>query len=148
MNGRDIERDLSDFFRDTPAPRPSDQLRESVAAARGEPVESGLGRHTIGAHRPAQLLLSLVGLAASIVLTGGWDGSQKNDVWRSTDKGATWTMVNASAGWTPRSGHSMVVIPDGSIILTGSGAWRCTLSTSDRPCSGMKQPRPSMTTFP
>jgi Kelch motif len=71
MNGRDIERDLSDFFRDTPAPRPSDQLRESVAAARGEPVESGLGRHTIGAHRPSQLLLSLVGLAASIVLTGG-----------------------------------------------------------------------------
>jgi hypothetical protein len=71
MSGRDIERDLSDFFRDTPAPRPSDGLRETVAAARRESVGSGIGRYTGGAHRPPQLLLSLVGLAASIVLTGG-----------------------------------------------------------------------------
>ena len=52
----------------------------------------------------------------SIVLMGG---SQRNDVWRSTDEGATWVQVNASAGWSGRSRHSSVVMPDGSIVLTG-----------------------------
>jgi PKD repeat protein len=55
----------------------------------------------------------------SIVLTGGWDGSNKNDVWRSTDNGATWAQVNASAGWSARHAHSSVVMPDRSIVLIG-----------------------------
>ena len=57
----------------------------------------------------------------SIVLTGGFDGSLKNDVWRSTDSGATWTQMTASAGWTARDYHSTVAMPDGSIVLTGGG---------------------------
>ncbi len=55
----------------------------------------------------------------SIVLMGGWDGSLKNDVWRSTDNGTTWAKINASAGWTARYSHSSVVMPDGSIVLMG-----------------------------
>jgi photosystem II stability/assembly factor-like uncharacterized protein len=57
----------------------------------------------------------------SIVLMGGYDYSNEyeNDVWRSTDKGATWTFMTKNAGWTPRSGHSSVVMPDGSIVVMG-----------------------------
>ncbi|MFA5415166.1 MAG: kelch repeat-containing protein [Methanoregula sp.] len=55
----------------------------------------------------------------SIVLMGGWDGNNKNDVWRSTDNGATWVQVNASAGWVARHAHSSVTMSDGSIVLTG-----------------------------
>ncbi len=65
----------------------------------------------------------------SIVLIGGIDngGSDKTDVWRSTDKGATWTEVNANPGWTIRGDQSSVVLPDGSIVTMGGGyndTWR------------------------
>jgi len=58
---------------------------------------------------------------SSIVLMGGLDshGIYLNDVWRSTDYGVTWTQMTASAGWSPRSFHSSVVMPDGSIVLMG-----------------------------
>ena len=64
---------------------------------------------------------SVVMADGSIVLMGGHIGtnSHKNDVWRSTNEGVTWTQVNASAGWVPRSYSSSVVMPDGSIVLTG-----------------------------
>jgi PKD repeat protein len=57
----------------------------------------------------------------SILLTGGYTfgSGYGNDTWRSTDSGATWTQVNASSGWTTRISHTTVVMPDGSIILTG-----------------------------
>ena len=59
----------------------------------------------------------------SIVLMGGLDsnfGSPfRNDTWRSTDQGATWTRVNESAGWPARQAASSVVLPDGSIVVTG-----------------------------
>jgi len=61
----------------------------------------------------------------SIVLMGGtvdtewWGPLPSNDVWRSTDKGATWTQMTAGAGWAARYEHSSVVLPDGSIVLTG-----------------------------
>ena len=42
----------------------------------------------------------------SIVLMGGYDGDDKNDVWRSTDKGVTWTQQTGSAGWSARVSHS------------------------------------------
>jgi len=73
----------------------------------------------------------------SIVLMGGsWNYSvgNKNAVWRSTDNGATWMLVNASAGWSARSAHSIVAMPDGSIVLMGgidgsgekNDTWRST----------------------
>ena len=59
----------------------------------------------------------------SIVLMGGSTNfavtGAMNDVWRSTDDGTTWMEVNASAGWLPRVAQSSVVMPDGSIVLTG-----------------------------
>ena len=55
----------------------------------------------------------------SIVLTGGSDDENKNDVWRSDDKGVSWTLVNESAGWNARYMHSTAALPDGSIVLTG-----------------------------
>jgi hypothetical protein len=61
----------------------------------------------------------------SILLMGGFywsnaDGSNNmNDVWRSTDGGKGWTQMAAPAAWSARSGHSSVVLPDGSIVLMG-----------------------------
>ena len=59
----------------------------------------------------------------SIVLMGGrssyYEDNYKNDVWRSTDNGATWEEMTESAEWSARSGHTSVVLSDGSIILMG-----------------------------
>jgi PKD repeat protein len=63
----------------------------------------------------------------TIVLTGGFatDDSHgthngpKNDTWKLFYNTATWMRVNASSGWVPRDGHSMVALPDGSIVLMG-----------------------------
>lgn len=61
----------------------------------------------------------------SVLILGGYcwvDGIGHvyyNDVWRSTDRGATWTCINGSAGWTPRAAPSVVVLPDGGIVLSG-----------------------------
>jgi formylglycine-generating enzyme required for sulfatase activity/photosystem II stability/assembly factor-like uncharacterized protein len=64
----------------------------------------------------------------SIVLMGGFDmdRNSKNDVWRSTDQGATWTLMTANAAWVPRSNHTSVVLPDGSIVLMGGDAGNAT----------------------
>jgi hypothetical protein len=70
----------------------------------------------------------------SIVLMGGLTGTDKNDVWRSTDNGVTWTQLTSSAGWSVRDSHTSVVMPDGSIVLMGGGngitlfndVWRST----------------------
>jgi len=66
MNGRDIEHDLSEFFRRTETPEPSLRLRAAVAAAR---VESPRSRLTT--FRRPRTAFSLLGLAASIVLAAG-----------------------------------------------------------------------------
>ena len=42
-----------------------------------------------------------------IWVMGGYDGSNRNDVWSSTD-GKTWTQVNAAADWKARRGHTSV----------------------------------------
>jgi len=61
----------------------------------------------------------------SIILMGGWSHHvdagivYMSDVWRSTNNGATWTQMTASAGWSPRSDHTSVALPDGSIVLMG-----------------------------
>ena len=52
-----------------------------------------------------------------IILMGGNDGVLKHDVWPSIDStGATWD-VPTVAGWSARSGHTSVVVSDGSNVL-------------------------------
>ncbi len=72
---------------------------------------------------------------SSIVLMGGQPQNSHgtNDVWRSTDNGATWTQITANAEWSPRTYHTSVAMPDGSIVLMGGGwlpgsndVWRST----------------------
>jgi hypothetical protein len=55
----------------------------------------------------------------SIVLMGGYDGSYRKDVWRTTDQGATWTIMTSNAGWTGRYLHTSVAQADSSIVLIG-----------------------------
>ncbi len=43
---------------------------------------------------------------------------------------SSWTEVNSNANWTGRSGHSIVTLPDGSILLTG-GATALSTSKND-----------------
>ena len=65
----------------------------------------------------------------SIVMTGGWykvPQNSFNDTWRSTDQGKTWVLMNGSSGWALRSSHSMVALPDGSIVLTGGYCFTST----------------------
>jgi PKD repeat protein len=72
----------------------------------------------------------------SIILMGGRDAAvtNYNDIWRSPDNGTTWSLVSATAPWIARTGHTSVVMPDGSIILMGgysasgdlNDVWRST----------------------
>jgi PGF-pre-PGF domain-containing protein len=50
---------------------------------------------------------------------GGYYNGGMNDVWQSKDAGTTWTRLTAGAGWSARRGHTSVVLPDGSIVITG-----------------------------
>jgi len=74
----------------------------------------------------------------SIVISGGWDGTRQDDVWRSIDEGLTWTLQNGTPGWDGRNAHVMVSYPNGNITLAGgyksSGSlrdvWRSTTNGS------------------
>jgi len=69
MSDRNVDHDLSEFFRRVSTPEPSVRLRNAVADARtAEHAGGGLGRRFAGDSR---LGLSLVALAASIVLSAG-----------------------------------------------------------------------------
>jgi len=66
----------------------------------------------------------------SIILVGG---TFTQDVWKSTDAGESWTQQTATAGWSVRYQHSVCVMTDGSIVLTGgrydtakNDVWRST----------------------
>jgi len=68
----------------------------------------------------------------TIVLMGGYNGNNWNDVWRSSDQGPSWENI-ACAEWSQRSGSSSVVLLDGSILLMGgtdgstwNDVWRST----------------------
>jgi PKD repeat protein len=68
-----------------------------------------------------------------VLMGGGHENTNLNDVWRSTDNGITWTQMTAHASWSPRNTMSGVVVPDGSIILMGgydgsfrNDVWRST----------------------
>ena len=66
MSDRDVERELTEFFRQTGTPGPSPQLRDAVVAARLGPSR----RRALASGAP-RVALSLLGLAASIVLAVG-----------------------------------------------------------------------------
>lgn len=66
MNGRDVERDLREFFERAETPEPSAGLLAATAAARLRP-----GPTRMRGRRDARLGLSIAGLAASIVLAAG-----------------------------------------------------------------------------
>jgi PKD repeat protein len=65
---------------------------------------------------------SMVSLSnGHIVLTGGstLEPGWKKDAWVSSDEGVTWTEQTADMGWSGGTGHTMVVMPDDTIILMG-----------------------------
>ena len=51
----------------------------------------------------------------SVFVMGGWDGSSKNDVWKTVNGGASWILVTSSAGWTGKKirnlSNSLPVLP-------------------------------------
>ncbi len=84
--------------------------------------------------RSRQYFSSIVLSDGSILVMGGQEpyGGAKNDVWRSNDKGATWSLVTAAAAWAPRSSHTSVALPDGSIVVMGGQVERDnTVSSSN-----------------
>jgi len=52
---------------------------------------------------------------------GGLGSNVLNQVWASSDNGVTWVEQTAAAGWTRRHQHTMVLLNDGSLILSGGG---------------------------
>ncbi|MFA6333315.1 MAG: sialidase family protein [Methanoregula sp.] len=80
---------------------------------------------------PRESLSSAVMPDGSIIVSGGTlPGGyvQFSDVWRSIDKGTTWTKVTADAGWSPRYGHGMVALSNGTIVITGGYTFGPTYS--------------------
>lgn len=58
--------------------------------------------------------------SGSILITGGAAGfSSMSDVVVSSPDGSTLTRVASSAPWSARGGHTMVALPDSSIVLIG-----------------------------
>jgi hypothetical protein len=73
---------------------------------------------------PRDSLAIVVASDGSIIVSGGTlqgGYTQFSDVWRSVDGGVSWTQMkpNDANGWSPRYGHRTVLMPDGSIVLTG-----------------------------
>jgi len=60
----------------------------------------------------------------SIVLFGGMDRgwNELSDVWQSKDEGVTWRKLTSSAPWGKRALHASVVMPDGTVVLTGGNS--------------------------
>ena len=48
---------------------------------------------------------------------GFTDDTQLVDVWGSDDDGATWELVADEPGFSPRSGHGVVVAPNGDLLV-------------------------------
>jgi PKD repeat protein len=58
----------------------------------------------------------------SIIITGGYNYALAlgyNQTWRSTNNGATWALINSNPGWQSRWHLTSVVIPNGSMVMTG-----------------------------
>jgi PKD repeat protein len=58
----------------------------------------------------------------TILIVGGYTNAPPwylNDTWISTDKGVTWQLQSGNAAWTARGYHSIVALPDESIVIMG-----------------------------
>ena len=66
MSGRDVEREISEFFRRMGTPAPSSRLREAVVSERGDRPR----RRTLASRAPGAAV-ALLSLAATIVLAAG-----------------------------------------------------------------------------
>ncbi|WP_146164920.1 choice-of-anchor J domain-containing protein, partial [Desulfonatronum sp. SC1] len=61
----------------------------------------------------------------NIVIAGGYVNVspwRTNDVWRSSNGGTAWTEMTGGAEWEARTGHGLVALPDGEIVLMGGWA--------------------------
>ncbi len=51
----------------------------------------------------------------SVLVMGGYDGGNKNDVWKTLNGGVSWILVTSSAGWTGKKSlhlrHSLRILP-------------------------------------
>ena len=51
----------------------------------------------------------------SVLVMGGYGGSNKNDVWKTVNGGASWILVTSSAGWTGKKiielSNSLPILP-------------------------------------
>jgi PKD repeat protein len=90
----------------------------------------------LGGHVPASAVMP----DGSVVITGGYYyqlALGTNQTWRSADKGATWSLINSNPPWVGRWHLTAVVIPNGSIVMTGGAgaglyndSWIFTPTTS------------------
>jgi len=48
---------------------------------------------------------------------GFTDDTQLVDIWGSDDDGVTWELVAEQPGFSPRSGHGVVVAPNGDLLV-------------------------------
>ena len=94
-------------------------------------VNAGARLTARAAHSSVAMPDGSIVLMGGEVSRGGAYSGLTNDVWMSTDNGASWTQVNTGAGWTPRSEHSSVAMPDGSIILMEIGRASCRERVSE-----------------
>ena len=119
MSGRDIEGELSDFFRRTATPEPSLRLREAVTAARLEPARRRVGAGRLGVLRRPRRALSLVGLAACVVLAVGLLLVVVNREDRQSIAGSSPT-ASPSVGPSPTLRAATSATPSGHFSSTGS----------------------------
>ena len=81
-------------------------------------VNGSSGEHTsMWAPRDGHACLAL---GERLLVLGGMtqDGLQ-NDVWSSQDGGMSWSCLCSAASWPRRSGHAVVALPGGDMLLLG-----------------------------
>ena len=105
------------------ADRANNRIQKFAPSSANPPVANFVGNPTSGA---APLPVSFTDLSSNSPTGWAWFFGDENFT-------TSWTQVNASAGWSARSGHSSVVMPDGSIVLMGGynggglgDVWRST----------------------
>src|ERR1035437_4740611 len=155
MNGRNVEQDLSEFFHRVTTPEPSLHLRDAVAAARLAPPA---GR--MAAFQNHRTTLSLIGLAASVVLAaglvllatsrGGRNVAAPNlSPTTTASRGPAGTFVPTGSMTSSRAGATAALLSDGRVLIAAGWADNQTpLASAElyNPSTGTFSPTGSMTT--